>query len=315
MCESTIPTAYCSLCPRHCSVNRSYGEMGFCRSLDLPKVSLVSTHMWEEPPISGTNGSGTVFFANCNLRCVFCQNHDISDSGYGLEIPIERLAEIFLEQQAKGLNNLNLVSPTQYGIQVREALILAKNNGLTLPVVYNTNGYEFVDFLQSLEGLVDVYLPDFKYMSCDLAGEYSGASDYPEKVKLAILEMKRQQPKDVFVDGLLKKGIIVRHLVLPNHYKDSLQILDWIVENLGTEAYVSLLNQYTPMHKAKEIPALSRRLTTFEYQKVTTHFLDIGLKNGFIQKRSSATSDYTPIFDLTGVANCKNRCDEEENSI
>ncbi len=294
-------TENCTLCPRNCGINRSLGELGFCRGGDLPKVSLVSAHKWEEPPISGINGSGTIFFANCNLQCVFCQNHQISTGGFGKEITIERLAEIFLEQQSRGLHNINLVSPTQYGEQVQKAIILAKKQGLTLPIVYNTNGYESVDFLASLDGLVDVYLPDFKYMSADLGQKYSGVSDYPERTKSAILEMKRQQPNGVFADGLLQKGMIVRHLVLPNHHKDSMLILDWILENLGKDSYVSLLNQYTPMHKAKEIPELSRRLTTFEYQKVTTHFLDIGLKNGFIQKRSSATSDFTPIFDLTGV--------------
>lgn len=299
MQEATIEN--CNLCPRNCGTNRTKNDAGFCRGGALPKVSLVSSHMWEEPPISGTKGSGTVFFANCNLRCVFCQNHTISDEGFGKEISIERLAEIFLEQQERGVHNINLVSPTQYGAQVRESIILAKKQGLTLPIVYNTNGYENVDFLRSMEGLVDVYLPDFKYISADLAEKYSGASDYPEKTKLAILEMKRQQPEDVFADGLLKKGIILRHLVLPTHYKDSMAILDWILENLGEDTYVSLLNQYTPMHKALEIPELKRKLTTFEYQKVTTHFLNIGLKNGFIQKRSSATSDFTPIFDLTGV--------------
>ncbi|WP_313524245.1 radical SAM protein [Anaerotignum sp.] len=292
----------CNVCPRHCNINRIIGQRGFCQSGELPKVALVSTHLWEEPPISGTKGSGTVFFSHCNLHCAFCQNHKISEEGFGKEISIQRLAEIFLEQQEKGLHNINLVSPTHYIPQVAMAIRIAKNAGLHIPVVYNSNGYESLEGLRLLEGLVDVYLPDFKYWDEALATKYSSAPNYPKIAAKAILEMRRQVPKDLFDEnGIMQKGLILRHLVLPSHHRDSCHVLDWVKNNLGDSTYISLLNQYTPMHRAKTIKPLSRKLTTFEYEKVTEYFLNIGLQNGFTQKRSSATSDYTPIFDLKGV--------------
>lgn len=294
--------SHCQVCPRNCDIDRTAGKTGFCRAPYLPKVALVSRHDWEEPPISGTKGSGTVFFSHCNLGCVFCQNHDISQNGFGQEISIERLAEIFLEQQERGFHNINLVSAAQFIPQTAKALEIAKKNGLSIPVVYNSNGYESIEGLKLLEGLVDVYLPDFKYWDDELGLEYSNCPHYRETAAAAILEMRRQVGKDILDEtGMMKKGIILRHLVLPNHYKDSLKVLDWVKENLGEETFVSLMSQYTPMHKAKEIKALSRKLTTFEYDKVVDHFFEIGLKNGFMQKRSSATSEYTPTFDLSGV--------------
>ena len=294
--------SHCQVCPRNCGIDRTAGKTGFCRAPYLPKVALVSRHDWEEPPISGTKGSGTVFFSHCNLGCVFCQNHDISQNGFGQEISIERLAEIFLEQQERGFHNINLVSAAQFIPQTAKALEIAKKNGLSIPVVYNSNGYESIEGLKLLEGLVDVYLPDFKYWDDELGLEYSNCPHYRETAAATILEMRRQVGKDILDEtGMMKKGIILRHLVLPNHYKDSLKVLDWVKENLGEETFVSLMSQYTPMHKAKEIKALSRKLTTFEYDKVVDHFFEIGLKNGFMQKRSSATSEYTPTFDLSGV--------------
>jgi len=273
----------------------------------------VSRHDWEEPPISGSKGSGTVFFSHCNLGCVFCQNHDISQNGHGQEISVERLAEIFLEQQERGFHNVNLVSAVQFIPQTAKALEIAKKNGLSIPVVYNSNGYESIEGLKLLEGLVDVYLPDFKYWNDDLGMEYSNCPHYRETAAAAILEMKRQVGKDVLDKaGMMQKGIILRHLVLPGQYKDSMKILDWIRDNLDEETYVSLMSQYTPMHKAKEIKALSRKLTTFEYDKVVDHFFEIGLKNGFMQKRSSATSEYTPTFDLSGVADAESFIKREE---
>lgn len=304
----------CRVCPRSCGIDRTAGRLGWCRAPYLPKVALVSRHDWEEPPISGTKGSGTVFFSHCNLGCVFCQNHDISQEGFGQEISVERLAEIFLEQQARGFHNVNLVSAAQFIPQAAKALEMAKVNGLHIPVVYNSNGYESLEGLRMLEGLVDVYLPDFKYWNDDLGLEYSKVPHYRETASQAILEMRRQTGKDVFdSEGILQKGIILRHLVLPGQYKDSFKVLDWARENLGENAYVSLMSQYTPMHKAKEIKALSRRLTTFEYDKVVDHFFEIGLKNGFMQKRSSATSEYTPSFDLTGVLDAESFIKREEN--
>lgn len=303
MKETTLHAlAHCRVCPRACGIDRTAGKKGFCGAPLRPKVALVSAHFWEEPPISGEKGSGTVFFSHCNLRCVFCQNHDISQEEHGMEISVSRLAEIFLEQQARGLHNINLVSAGHFIPQTAEALEIARKNGLTIPVVYNSNGYESVEGLRMLEGLVDVYLPDFKYWEDALAQTYSQAPHYAQTAAAAILEMRRQTREDrIRPDGIMEKGLILRHLVLPGHYKDSFRVLDWIKSNLGEDTYVSLLNQYTPMYQAAQYKNLSRRLTTFEYEKVTEYFLSIGLKNGFVQKRSSATSDYTPRFDLSGV--------------
>ncbi len=295
--------SHCQACPRACGIDRTDGKLGWCRASYLPKLALVSTHHWEEPPISGTRGSGTVFFSHCNLDCVFCQNHAISQEGFGQEVTIQRLAEIFLEQQARGVHNINLVSAVQFLPQVAAALRLAKQQGLSLPVVYNSNGYESPAALRQLEGLIDIYLPDFKYWQDAPALAYSHAPRYREIAAAAILEMRRQVPEDSFdAEGILQKGLILRHLVLPGQYRDSFLVLDWVRQALGAETYVSLLSQYTPMHKAKEHPPLSRRLTTFEYDKVVDHFFQIGLKNGFMQQRAAATSTYTPTFDLAGVA-------------
>ena len=305
--------SHCQVCPRNCGADRTAGHFGFCRAPYLPKVALVSRHDWEEPPISGTKGSGTVFFSHCNLGCVFCQNHDISQDGFGQEISIERLAEIFLEQQTRGFHNVNLVSAAQFIPQVAKALKLAKEKGLSIPVVYNSNGYESITGLKMLEGLVDIYLPDFKYWNDDLGLEYSRCPHYRETAAAAILEMREQVGPDILDEnGIMQKGIILRHLVLPGQYKDSMKILDWIKESLGENTFVSLMSQYTPMYQAKEIKALSRKLTTFEYEKVVDHFFEIGLKNGFMQKRSSATSEYTPAFDLSGVLSSESFIKREE---
>ncbi len=305
----------CRICPRSCGVDRNAGQLGYCRAPYLPKVALVSRHDWEEPPISGTKGSGTIFFSHCNLGCVFCQNHDISQEGFGQEISVERLADIFLEQQERGFHNVNLVSAVQFIPQVAKALELAKEKGLSIPVVYNSNGYESIDGLKMLEGLVDIYLPDFKYWDDVLGLEYSKAPHYRETAAAAILEMKRQVGETILDEqGIMQKGLIIRHLVLPGQYKDSFLILDWVKERLGEDTFVSLLSQYTPMHRAKEYKALSRKLTTFEYEKVVDHFLEIGLKNGFMQKRSSATSEYTPTFDLSGVMDAESFIKREEKS-
>ncbi len=295
---------HCTVCPRKCKVNRLVGEQGFCKAPVLPKVALVSSHSWEEPPISGINGSGTVFFSHCNLQCRFCQNYDISTEGYGKEISIQRLSEIFLEQQEKGCHNINLVTPTHYIPQICDAIRSAKENGLMIPIVYNTSSYECVSSLRLLDGLIDIYLPDIKYFDNNLAEAFSNAPNYFTIATQAIQEMFRQVGKaDISSNGLMKKGILIRHLVLPNCHKDSMHILDWIAKHLGKDTIVSLLNQYTPMYMATDIPTLSRRLTTWEYQKVIEHFFSIGLKNGYTQKKSSSTSAYTPLFDGTGVEN------------
>ncbi len=292
----------CHICPRGCGINRLEGKKGFCAAPLLPKVALVSVHEWEEPPISGTKGSGTVFFSHCNLRCVFCQNHTISQENRGKEISVKRLSEIFLEQQERGLHNVNLVSASHFIPQIAAALEIARNKGLSIPVVYNSNGYEALEGLHMLDGLIDIYLPDFKYWDNTLGRQYSSAPHYAETTAKAILEMRRQTKTDVINEkGLMERGLIVRHLVLPSHYKDSFLVLDWIRKFLGTDTWVSLLNQYTPMYRAADFPKIARRLTTFEYEKVTEYFLEIGLKNGFVQQRSAATAEYTPIFDLSGV--------------
>ncbi len=293
---------HCMICPRNCGISRSDGEKGYCKAGELPKCALASVHHWEEPPISGTKGSGTVFFSYCNLNCVFCQNYTISAQGFGKELTIEQLADVFLSQQKKEVHNINLVSPTHFIPQIKEALSLAKQKGLHIPIVYNTNSYEKVESLALLEGLIDVYLPDFKYISSAYSKTYSFAHDYAKYATKAILEMKRQQPEMVFdSNGILQKGVIIRHLVLPGCYKDSFAILDWIKQELGEDTYVSVLNQYTPMYRASEYKQIARKTMTLEYQKVVEHFFAIGLKNGFMQKRNSATSEYTPMFNLSGL--------------
>ena len=293
---------HCTICPRNCGVNRYHGEKGYCQAGLLPKCALASIHHWEEPPISGSKGSGTIFFSHCNLKCVFCQNYDISEKGFGKELSIENLADVFLSQQRKGVHNINLVSPTHFIPQIKQALLLAKNKGLSIPIVYNSNGYEKVESLKLLDGLIDIYLPDLKYISPEYSATYSFAPNYAEYAKKALLEMKRQQPNTLFyADGTLQKGMIVRHLILPSCYKDSFAVLDWIKQNIGEDTYISILNQYTPMHKAMQYKPIARKLMTLEYQKVIQHFFDIGLKNGFMQSKHSATSDYTPLFDLSGL--------------
>ena len=306
--------SHCEICPRGCGINRTAGKAGWCHAPLLPKVALVSGHLWEEPPISGTKGSGTIFFSHCNLGCVFCQNHTISQEGFGQEVSILRLAEIFLEQQERGFHNINLVSAVQFIPQVAKALESARAQGLRIPVVYNSNGYESLTGLRMLDGLVDIYLPDFKYWNNDLGVSYSHAPHYRETAAAAILEMRRQVPQDVFdAEGLLQKGLLLRHLILPGQYRDSMRILDWVRASLGEETLVSLMSQYTHLYHAKEIKALSRKLTTFEYEKVIDYFFEIGLKNGFMQKRSSATGEYTPTFDLSGVAAAESFMKREEN--
>lgn len=292
----------CRLCPRKCGADRTSGAKGFCRMNALPHAALASVHMWEEPSISGSKGSGTVFFSGCNLKCIFCQNYDISRQNKGKQITPERLAEIFIEQQSKNVHNINLVSSAHFLPAVKEALILAKEKGLEIPVVYNSNGYERVEALKELEGLIDIYLPDIKYFSSELSKELSGAEDYFAAAINAVKEMYRQVGINQFDEnGIMKKGVIIRHLVLPSCRQDSKKILSAIKEIFGNNVYVSFMNQYTPMYKAKEIKKYNRRLTTFEYRDVLDYFFETGLKNGYMQGRLSATDAYTPKFDLSGI--------------
>jgi putative pyruvate formate lyase activating enzyme len=299
--ENITDMSHCMLCPRNCGVDRR-NSTGYCKCTDKIKAALASVHMWEEPPISGTRGSGTVFFSGCSLRCVFCQNYDISQENNGIEITTERLSDIFIEQQNRNVHNINLVTAGHFLPQVAYALKIAKKKGLKIPVVYNSGGYEKVEALKLLDGLVDIYIPDIKFFSSEISKKYASCENYFEYASKAVKEMFRQTGGLQLDDsGIMKKGIIIRHLILPGCRKDSEKILDFIKGNFGNDVYVSLLNQYMPMYKATQIKELNRRLTTFEYQKVTDYFLDIGLENGFVQEKSSAQKKYTPIFDHKGL--------------
>lgn len=293
----------CILCPRECAVNRLNGATGYCGVGAELIVARAALHLWEEPCISGTMGSGTVFFGGCNLKCLFCQNHSIAIGDCGQKITVERLSEIFLNLQQKGAANINLVTPTHFIPQIRDALNLAKARGLTLPIVYNTGGYEKPETLKLLEGLVDIYLPDLKYYSNDLSTSYSHASDYFTHTQSALQEMYRQVG-DPFFDpenGLMKKGIIVRHLLLPGQTKDSKKILRYLYETYGNRIYISIMNQYTPLPHVAHLPELSRPVTTEEYDRVVNFALRLGIENAFIQEGETATESFIPPFDLEGV--------------
>ncbi len=289
----------CTLCPHNCKVNRLEGKVGRCRATGKLKIALSSLHYFEEPCISGTNGSGTVFFSNCNLRCKFCQNYEISNLGKGREIEIDELAEIFLNQQKNGAENINLVTPTMYVYHIIEALKLAKNKGLTIPIVYNTNGYESVETIKLLDGYVDIYLPDLKYYSNELAKKYSGIDNYFEIATRAILEMQKQVGKNIFnEDGIMQKGIIVRHLVLPNHIQNSKNILKWIKQNLGNDIYVSVMAQYFPTYKAKEDELINRKLNKKEYKEIENYLYMLNIENGYMQELGEHEEEYVPKFEI-----------------
>lgn len=292
----------CSICPRQCGIDRE-NKTGFCGVPDMPKVAKAFLHMWEEPCISGTMGSGTVFFSGCNLKCVFCQNYDISQNNFGKVISIGRLQEIFVELINKGAHNINLVNPSHYTKAIRQVLISLKDQGLlTVPVVYNTNGYETVETLKSMEGLIDVYLPDIKYFSGKTSLEFSRAQDYPEVSKKAILEMFNQVGSPLIdSSGLIKRGLIIRHLILPGHTKESINILNWIAENLPKTVFVSIMSQYTPYFEAEKYPEINRPITRYEYEKVVNHLYKLGLENGYVQERDSSDIQYIPEFNLGGI--------------
>lgn len=292
----------CNLCPRNCNVNRLKNEIGFCRSKFNIKIAKVSLHKWEEPCISGTKGSGTVFFSNCNLSCVFCQNHDISQENVGKEVSIERLSQIFLEQQERGAHNINLVSPTHYVPQIIEALKIAKSNGLNIPIVYNTNSYENIETIKSLKGYIDIYLPDLKYFDDKYSIKYSHAPNYFKYASNAIKEMFSQVGQPIFDDnGLMKKGVIIRHLMLPSLLFDSKKIIDYIYSTFGDNVYISLMNQYTPMYKAVKYPEINKPLNPIHYDGLIDYCLNLGIKNAFIQDTGTCTREFTPDFDLDGV--------------
>ena len=288
----------CYLCPRNCGADREAGELGFCREGDSIRIAKYSLHMWEEPVISGKRGSGTIFFSGCNLKCEFCQNRVISHGGKGESISVERLCEIMLELQSMGAENINLVTPTHFADKIAEALREVKKD-LSIPVVYNTSSYEKVDTLRMLDGLVDIYLPDYKYFSDELALKYSFAKDYRMIAEAAIAEMFRQTGSVLIENGIMKKGIIIRHLVLPSCRRDSIAVLERISELLPKDKIlVSVMSQYTPEFAIKadtKHKELRRAITSFEYSSVSERAISLGL-DGFFQEKSSATSEYTPDF-------------------
>lgn len=294
--------SHCTLCPRACGVDRTQGQRGFCGATDTMYVGRAALHAWEEPPLSGTHGSGTVFFTHCTLGCVFCQNRTISrrEAG-GRPVTRERLTEIFLELQAQGAHNINLVTASHYAPSVRDALKTARANGLHIPVVYNCGGYETVQTLRMLDGLVDIYLPDFKYYSSYYAGLYSGAPDYPDFAKDAIAEMVRQTGAPQFdAQGIMTRGTIVRHLMLPELAGDTAQVLRYLAEHFGDRILVSLMRQYTPFGMAERYPELDRKITDEEYDQAVSLFSDLGL-SGFLQDGESISESFIPSFDGQGV--------------
>ena len=295
----------CTLCPRNCAVDRTAGERGICGQTDELKVARATLHFWEEPCISGEEGSGTVFFSGYSLHCVFCQNEEIANGTVGKVTSIARLAEIFIELQEKGANNINLVTPGHFIPQIKEALTLARQQGLRLPIVYNTSSYESLDAIKSLEGFVDIYLPDFKYMDSTLAGKYSHAADYAQVAKLAIAEMVRQTGAPVFdekgEEGLIKRGTIVRHLTLPGCLADSKEIIRYLYETYGNRIYISIMSQFTPLSNVAAYPELNRRVTEEEYEELVDFAIDLGLEQGFIQEGDVAEESFIPDFDCEGV--------------
>lgn len=287
----------CNQCPRRCNVDRE-NALGYCKAPNAYKLARASLHFWEEPCISGKSGSGAVFFSGCNLGCVFCQNYEISHKCKGVEVSEERLIRIFEHLVDEGANNINLVNPTHYAFQLAHTL---KKYKPPVPVVYNTSGYDSVDTLKLLDGLVDIYLPDFKYIRNDKALRYSRAEDYPQFAMPALKEMKRQVGNDVFDEnGIMKRGMIIRHLVLPGNTNSAIQALDYLAENFG-DTYISVMAQYVPCTDLSEYKEINRKITKREYDKVVDHILELGLEKVFLQKLESATEDYIPDFDLSGV--------------
>ncbi len=290
------------LCPRKCGADRESGQTGLCHADGKIRVARAALHFWEEPCISGEEGSGTVFFSGCSLNCIFCQNHEISQRKTGEIVSVERLSEIFLELQSQGANNINLVTAEHFVPQVSEALRIAKRDGLKLPIVWNSSGYECVESLQLLTGLVDIYLPDLKYLDPALAEQYSGAADYPAVAKEALKEMVCQQPEPVFDDhGKMMSGVIVRHLLLPGHVNEAKCVVAYLHETYGDQVYISIMNQYTPMESVKGDPLLSRKVTKREYERLLSYATEIGITQGFYQEGETAAESFIPTFDGEGV--------------
>lgn len=292
----------CTLCHRNCKVNRNDNKVGFCNASNKIKIARAALHHWEEPPISKDHGSGTVFFSYCNFNCVFCQNHEISQEYNGMEVSIERLSEIFLDLQKQGANNINLVTPTHYVPQIIEALKISKLNGLNIPILYNTNSYDSIETIRSLNGYIDVYLPDFKYFNDKYAFKYSNAKDYASNALEVIDEMLNQVGTPKFNSkNCITKGVIVRHLMLPGLLFDSKKIIDLLYDRYKHNIYISLMNQYIPMFRACNYPEINKPLNPKHYDSLVNYALELGIKNGFIQDEGSNTSDFIPRFNLEGV--------------
>ena len=288
----------CNICPRNCNVDRAV-KTGFCSMTDTVKISRAALHMWEEPCISGTGGSGAIFFSGCNMKCVFCQNYSISTEGFGKEISDSQLMNIFDSLIESGVHNINLVNPTHYAARLEKVL---REYNSPVPVVYNSGGYEKVETLKRLEGLIDIYLPDLKYINDEKSKKYSGAPDYFRFASQAIKEMIRQTGSAVFdEEGIMKKGTVIRHLILPKNTNQSIEIINWLKDNVPNDTYISLMSQYTPIKQNESYPELNRRITPREYAKVLDYLLDSGFENIFAQEALSADEAYIPDFDLTGI--------------
>lgn len=291
----------CNLCPRKCLIDRTK-TLGYCKATDKVKVARSALHYFEEPSISGTNGSGTIFFSNCNLKCCYCQNKEISTDGFGKEVSIERLSEMMVELEEKHANNINLVTPTHYIPSIIEAIKIARKKGLSIPIVYNTSGYENVETLKLLDGCIDIYLTDFKYFDNKLGKELSKCSNYFEVASKALDEMYKQTGKNKFnKDGLMTKGIIVRCLVLPTKSDDAKKIIDYLYKKYQDNIYLSIMNQYTPVNYIKEYPYLNKTISDEEYNDVIDYAIDLGIKNAYIQEGGTCSESFIPAFDLEGV--------------
>ncbi|MDD6878870.1 MAG: radical SAM protein [bacterium] len=290
----------CKLCPRNCKVNR-YKNKGFCKANNKLKVALASMHNWEEPCISGDNGSGTIFFSYCNLRCVYCQNYEISNGGYGKYISIKRFSHICLELQKKKVNNINLVTPTHYVSQIIKGIKLAKEKGLSIPIVYNTSGYESIETIKKLNNIIDIYLTDFKYYNDEYASKYSNVSDYVLTVKAAIRQMYSQIGNPEFnYEGIMNKGIIVRILLLPGLLDDAKKIIKYLYSTYGDNIYISIMNQYTPVRETK-YPELNQKVNESDYEELIDYAYNLGVRCAFVQENGTVSESFIPKFDKRGV--------------
>lgn len=288
----------CRLCPRECGANRNAGETGFCKASDKIKIARAALHMWEEPCVSGENGSGTVFFSHCTMKCVYCQNYRLSAENKGYEITEDELSDIFLDLQNQGAHNINLVTPTHYVPQIITALRSAKKQGLIIPIVYNTSGWERIETLKTLEGLIDIYMPDMKYFSDARAQKYSSARGYFQIASKAVEEMTRQTGKCVFDEnGIMRKGVIVRHLMLPGMMSETRKIMEYLYKTYGNDIYISLMSQYTPMPQVERFPEINRRLNMTQYNAMVEYCAELGMENVYIQDGEAASESFIPPFE------------------